>query len=171
MTGTPPSADASGDWRKSNAYTAALRSMRGMNRDSLLAMLGGLSMHPANAPHLLRLEGLAHVAATLPGGSDRRHPSWSDARRIASRAGSGLLAATPDPNEQPFAIPLVFRNTLVVAPLGLILGADYDARRMFEVLSALAHDVPPTRPPGRHHRGCPQAARDGCGARRAARGG
>lgn len=112
--------------------------MKGLDRDGLLAALGGLALDPANAVQQLRFEALAHVAATVPASPTRVGVTVTRARKVATRAGTALLPAAPDPPEQPFAVPFVFGATASVVPLGLILGADHGAHRMFEVLSELA---------------------------------
>lgn len=128
------------DWRASEAFSSARRNMKGIDRDGLLAVLGGLALDPANAVQQLRLEALAHVAATVPMSVGGSKATAAQARRFASRAGAGLLPAAPDPPEQPFALPFVYGSTASVVPLGLVLGVDHDAHRMLEVLSELAVD-------------------------------
>ena len=136
---TKPDLQANGsEWRATEAFTSARRSMKGIDRDSLLAALGGLALDPANAVQQLRLEALAHVAATIPSSSGGSKATAVQARRFASRAGADPLPAAPDPPEQPFALPFVFGSTASVIPLGLILGVDHDAYRMLEVVSELA---------------------------------
>jgi hypothetical protein len=63
---------------------------------------------------------------------------------VASTGGAGFLQAPPDPPEQAFAVPIVYRAVRAVSPLGLLVGADYDVRRALEVLGdveAIAPDV------------------------------
>lgn len=124
-------------WRATEAYRTVRRAMRRLDRDGVLAAAGGLSLDPLNAVHLLRLEALAHVAASMEQVADLRHPTVSDVRQgvAVSRA---LLAAGPDPAEQPFARPIVFGKTKAVACLGLILPSDYDADLLFGIVAELA---------------------------------
>lgn len=128
------------DWRESEAFRSARRNMRDLDRESLLAALGGLALDPANAVQQLRLEALAHVAATLPASPNSLRSTVTRARKVAARAGTGLLPAAPDPPEQPFAVPFAFGSTSPVVPLGLILAADHDAHRMLELLADLANE-------------------------------
>lgn len=124
-------------WRATDAYRTARRAVRRLDRDAVLAAAGGLSLDPMNAVHLLRLEVLAHVAASLPQVADLRLPTVADTRRAVA-ASRGLLAAGPDPAEQPFARPFVFGKTKAIAPLGLITSIDYDADLLFGIVAELA---------------------------------
>jgi hypothetical protein len=126
------------DWRESEAFRSARRNMKALDRDSLLAALGGLALDPANAVQQLRLEALAHVAATIHPTPNEAGVTVTHARKVAARAGAGLLPAAPDPPEQPFALPFAFGSTDSVVPLGLILAVDHDAHRMLELLAELA---------------------------------
>ena len=81
-------------WRAIEAYRTARRAVRRLDRDAVLAAAGGLSLDPMNAVHLLRLEALAHVAASLPQVDDLRLPTVADIRRgvAVSRGAAGRWA-------------------------------------------------------------------------------
>jgi hypothetical protein len=128
----------SDDWMRSTGYTTTLRLMRGLNRDSLLAMLGGLALQPENAVRQLPLEALAHVAASRPASSDGHTVTVADARRIAARGGDRLLPSSLDPPEQPFAVPFVHGDRDALISLGLVLGVDYNAHLMFDMAASMA---------------------------------
>lgn len=130
----------SDDWMRSTGYTSALRPMRGLNRDSLLAMLGGLALQPENAVRQLPLEALAHVAASRPASSDGHTVTVTDARRIAARGGDRLLPSSLDPPEQPFAVPFVHGDRDALISLGLVLGVDYNAHLMFDMAASMADE-------------------------------
>jgi hypothetical protein len=111
--------------------------MRSLDRDQLLAMIGGLALLPANAVQQLPLEALAHVVASVERAPGDRSPTLQDLRKVATRGGGRLIPAAPDPAEQPAAAPLILGGTRATVPLGLLTGSDYAARRLFEVLDEL----------------------------------
>jgi hypothetical protein len=138
LTTEPVEVPNSDDWMRSTAYASALRSMRGLNRDSLLAMVGGLALKPENAVRQLPLEALAHIAASRPASSDGHTVTAADARRSAPRGGPRLLPSSLDPPEQPFAVPFVHGDGDALIPLGLVLGVDYNAHIMFDLAVSMA---------------------------------
>ena len=98
----------------------------------LLADLGALSLVPANAPRLLRLEALANVVAAASDGASGK-PSASKGR-LNVLCNSGVLAQDAEPREDPFDNCLVesasfFGGSYLVFP-GIVSQASYTFARI-----------------------------------------
>src|SRR6266700_4342917 len=79
----------------------------------LLAAAGGLQLLPANAHRAVRLEALAHIAASLQ--DDEAHRPHASAHRLDQWCNTGVLsqgwaALQEDPLDNPFLETLPFFN-------------------------------------------------------------
>lgn len=110
----------------------------------LAAGVGALQLMPENADHLLRIERLAGVVASLspssPGAPQMSHGRWRAVINGPPIADSNVVS-NEDPFEEPYTASISFYGGCYTVMPGLATGAVRIARRLTEALFAVTPEL------------------------------